>query len=75
LEMTERTHRFVTGTHTASAKGWALERGFHYTAIHNNEELTEALHLFTQPEPTDYPLLLEVFTDSAEDVRLLKESQ
>ena len=71
LNMTEQTRRFVTGTHTASAKGWAEERGFHYTAIHNNEELTEALPSFTQS--STHPLLLEVFTKQAEDIRLLKE--
>jgi 2-succinyl-5-enolpyruvyl-6-hydroxy-3-cyclohexene-1-carboxylate synthase len=73
LEMTEQAHRFVTGTHSASAKGWAIERGFHYTAIHNDKELTGALPVFTQTKPTGQPLLLEVFTDPAEDVRLLKE--
>jgi len=73
LEMTEQTRRFVAGTHTASAKGWAVERGFDYTAIHNSNELAEALAAFTQPKLTDYPLLLEVFTDQAEDVRILRE--
>jgi len=28
---------------------------------------------FTQPTETDAPLFVEVFTDKAEDVRLLKE--
>jgi len=71
LEMTERTRRFVAGTHTASAKGWAVERGFHYTAIHNFDELNEALPAFTQPERTAQPMLLEVFTEPEEDVRVL----
>jgi len=72
LEMTEQTRRFVAGTHTASAKGWAVERGFDYIAIHNSNELTEALAVFTQPKLTNNPLFLEVFTDQAEDVGLLK---
>jgi len=71
--MTEHTHRFVSGTHNTSAKGWAIERGFHYTAIHNNEELTKAMTIFTQKESTNQPLFLEVFTDQAKDIRLLKE--
>jgi len=71
--MTEHTRRFVSGTHNTSAKGWAVERGFHYTAIHNKEELTEAIPIFTQKDSTNQPLLLEVFTDQAEDIRLLKE--
>jgi 2-succinyl-5-enolpyruvyl-6-hydroxy-3-cyclohexene-1-carboxylate synthase len=60
LDMTEQTRRFVTGTHTTSAKGWAIERGFNYTAVHNGDELTEALQFFTQPEPATQPLLLEI---------------
>jgi 2-succinyl-5-enolpyruvyl-6-hydroxy-3-cyclohexene-1-carboxylate synthase len=73
LEMAEQTRKFVTGTHTTSAKGWAIERGFNYTAIHNNDELSAALLVFTQPEPAAHPLLLEVFTEQAEDIRLLNE--
>jgi 2-succinyl-5-enolpyruvyl-6-hydroxy-3-cyclohexene-1-carboxylate synthase len=73
LDMTEQTSRFVTGTHTTSAKGWAIERGFHYTAIHNNNELTEAMTIFTKPELTSQPLILEVFTEQAEDIKVLEE--
>ena len=62
LEMTEKTRRFVTGTHSTSAKAWAEERGFHYIAINNENELNKAMAIFTQPELTDSPLLLEVFT-------------
>ena len=63
LEMTEHTSRFVTGTHSTSAKGWAIERGFQHFAIHNSYELSEAMNIFTQPELTSQPLILEVFTD------------
>lgn len=72
LKMEERTHRFVTAAHTTCAEGWATERGFSYTQAHNEEELEKALAVFTRPDETDRPLLLEVFTDKAEDVRLLK---
>lgn len=73
LKMEGRTHRFVTAAHTTSARGWAIERGFAYSEARSQEELNLALAAFTQPEETDAPLLLEVFTDKAEDVRLLKE--
>ena len=73
LDMTEHTRRFVAGIHATSAKGWAIERGFHYTEVRNNSELTEAMPFFTQPEPTDQPQLLEVFTDCSEDIRLLND--
>jgi 2-succinyl-5-enolpyruvyl-6-hydroxy-3-cyclohexene-1-carboxylate synthase len=71
--MTEQTRRFISGTHTTSAKSWAIECGFHYIAARNNEELTGAVCLFTQTEPTAQPVLLEVFTEQTEDIRLLDE--
>jgi len=73
LTMTEQTRRFITGTHTTSAKSRAVESGFNYMPAHNNDELTEALIVFTQLEPTPQPLLLEVFSDQKEDILLLKE--
>ena len=74
FDMNEREHRYVTATHQTSARGWAEERGFAYTAVHNSEELEAALPDFTQTErPTERPMLVEVFTDKSEDIRLLKE--
>lgn len=73
LSMSGKTHRFVTASHTTTAQGWATERGFAYTPIHNAEELVDAMTIFTNPEAFNQPLLLEVFTDKGEDVRLLKE--
>lgn len=72
LKMKPRTHRFVTASHTVSAEGWAVERGFAYRAVHNGAELEEAMAAFTAPEATEKPLFVEVFTDKADDVRLLK---
>lgn len=72
LSMSEKSHRFVTADHTTTAKGWATERGFAYFEVHNEEELTEAMKTFTQPDPFSQPMLMEVFTDKNEDVRLLK---
>ncbi|RHJ91319.1 2-succinyl-5-enolpyruvyl-6-hydroxy-3-cyclohexene-1-carboxylic-acid synthase [Parabacteroides bouchesdurhonensis] len=73
FEMTEQTRRFVTATHSTTAQGWATERGFQYTSVHNKEELEEAMTLFTQTESTEKPLLMEVFTDKAEDIKILKD--
>lgn len=72
FEMSEDTRRFVTASHTVSAKGWAEERGFKYIAVHNEAELADAIPAFTQPD-TDHPFFLEVFTDRNEDSRLMKE--
>ena len=72
LEMNEKTHDAVTATHKTSAKGWAQERGFEYLSAHDETELTEAMPVLIRQE-ADVPVFLEVFTDKAEDVRLLKE--
>lgn len=72
LKMEPATHRFVTAEHTTSAEGWAREKGFDYHAARNAGELEQAMAAFTSPEPAEKPLFLEVFTDKAEDVRLLK---
>ena len=72
LKMEDKTRRFVTATHKTSAKGWAKERGFSYLPVHNDEELTSAMAVFTQSAPHNQPMLMEVFTDASEDVRLLK---
>lgn len=73
LEMSGKTHAAVTGAHTTSAKGWALERGFTYMAANDTSELNEALPLFVQSESTERPLLLEVFTNREEGVKLYKD--
>ena len=73
LSMSDKTRRFVTATHKTSAQGWATERGFLYQGVRNMEELEEAMKVFTDPNPVNQPILMEVFTDKDEDVRLLKE--
>lgn len=73
FKMTEQTHRFVTATHSATAQGWAIEREFQYMEVHNDEELAEAMKTFVQAEFTEQPLLMEVFTDKANDVKILKD--
>lgn len=73
LSLSDKTHRFVTASHKTSAQGWATERGFLYQGVHNTEELEEAMKAFTEPNPASLPILMEVFTEKEEDVRLLKE--
>lgn len=73
LSMDGKTHRFVTAAHTTSAQGWATERKFSYISVRTEAELEEAMKAFTQPEAVSQPMLMEVFTDKSEDVRLLKE--
>ena len=72
LTLHENAHRFVTGTHHASGKAWAEDRGFEYLCAHDEEELQTALETFMQPSVTHRPMLLEVFTDKNQDIELLK---
>ena len=72
LTLHENARRFVTGTHHASGKAWAEDRGFEYLCARNEEELQAALESFTQPSVTRQPMLLEAFTDKDKDIELLK---
>nr|WP_320058240.1 2-succinyl-5-enolpyruvyl-6-hydroxy-3-cyclohexene-1-carboxylic-acid synthase [uncultured Bacteroides sp.] len=73
LDISTDSHRFVVATHKTSARGWAEERGFLYQKVEEEEQLTEAMKLFTQPELLTQPVLMEVFTNKEEDARLLKD--
>ena len=72
LELHENARRFVTATHCTTAKAWAEDRGFNYTAVHNEAELQEAIPAFVAPSLSAHPQLMEVFTDKDSDVELLK---
>ncbi|MBR1542176.1 MAG: 2-succinyl-5-enolpyruvyl-6-hydroxy-3-cyclohexene-1-carboxylate synthase [Bacteroidaceae bacterium] len=69
----ERAIRFMTGSHQASVKAWAEDRGFSYLSAHNEEELETNLPVFVKADITRQPLLLEVFTDKAADAEALKQ--
>lgn len=71
--LNEATRRFVTAPHQTSARAWAESRQFTYMAATCEAELNEAMQRFTQAEATEQPLLLEVFTDPAQDVKLLND--
>ncbi len=68
-----QTQRYVTGTHQASAKCWAEDRGFTYLSANSSEDLQTALPYFTKPDITRQPILLEVFTDKITDAETLKQ--
>lgn len=72
LELQGDAKRYVTATHTTTAKAWAEDRGFDYTAVHNEAELQEAIPAFVAPSLSAHPQLMEVFTDKDSDVELLK---
>ena len=72
LEMADSSRRFITATHRTSAKAWAEDRGFQYLSAHNEEELDQAVEVFTQPSITSQPMLMEVFTEKDKDIEHLK---
>lgn len=73
LKMTEDIASYVTATHNTSACGWAADAGFDYVAVHNDKELESAVQTLTRESVEEKPVLVEVFTDKTEDVRLLRE--
>lgn len=73
LEMSGTSHKFITAVHNASAQAWAVDRGFEYIKIDNQNSLEENMAIFAQAEPSDKPMLMEVFTNKNKDARILKE--
>lgn len=68
----------VTGEHRTSVKAWVQNRGCTYFAVHKQSELQEVWDRFCSPKVTGCrarPLVLEVFTDAASDMAILKELQ
>lgn len=56
-------------------KHYAEDLGFEYMGASNKEELLAHLDRFTTPEHCDRPMLLEVFTDSADESDALRIMQ
>lgn len=53
-------------------RGYALALGFEYMTASSKEEYLSIMTHFLQPEQTEKPMLLEVFTDSKEESDALK---
>lgn len=72
LKMSGTSQKVIVGVHDTSAQGWAEERGFRYFRVEDEAQLAEAMSVFTQPEPMETPLIMEVFANRNKDARLLK---
>lgn len=72
LELTPRSKELVTAQHNSTAESWATAEGVHYLKATQSKELEEGIALLTDTS-TKGPLLLEVFTDSQEDAKLLQQ--
>lgn len=73
LEMSGTSNKFITAVHKTSAKGWAEERGMQYLYVENEEQLADAMKLFTIAEQQEKPILMEVFTNKNKDARIVKQ--
>lgn len=73
LELHANASRFVIANHHTSARAWAEDRGFEYLTAKDGTELESTVRRFIEPNITDRPMLLEVFTEKEKDVELLKE--
>ena len=71
LQGSPARERFVMAKHHASAEGICQSYQVAYRAVHNMEELEEGIY-WLQQEQGERPMLLEVFTDSANDAKILK---
>lgn len=61
----------IAAAHETSVKDWVVSRGFEYLSAKNKEEFDEVLpHLMRSS--SNYPILLEVFTDKDVDAECIK---
>ena len=71
LQGSAARERFVMAKHHASAEGICQSYQVAYRAAHNMDELEEGIY-WLQQEQGERPMLLEVFTDSANDAKIMK---
>ena len=71
LQGSPARERFVMAKHHASAEGICQSYQVAYRAVHNMEELEEGIYWLRQDQD-ERPMLLEVFTDSANDAKIMK---
>ena len=71
LQGSPARERFVMAKHHVSAEGICQSYQVAYRAAHNMDELEEGIY-WLQQEQGERPMLLEVFTDSANDAKIMK---
>ena len=71
LQESAARERFVMAKHHTSAEGICQSYHVEYLAAHNMDELEEGIN-WLQQDQDERPMLLEVFTDSANDAKIMK---
>lgn len=61
----------ISAAHNNSAKDWILSNNFRYLTAKNAEEFDAAMPQFMDPN-ADRPVVMEVFTDKTNDIKILK---
>ncbi len=72
LEQSPNMKQFISAEHKTTAKAWTEDRGLIYQAVHNEDELKEGIDFLTAPD-SNFPRIIEVFTDKEEDIKLLNK--
>ena len=72
LEQSPVRDRFVAAEHHTSATGICQQNNIVYLKAENMEEMQEGIDRLLQEE-SERPMLLEVFTDAAEDERVFRD--
>ena len=72
LEQSPARDKYVAAEHHTSAKGICEQNDVVYRRAENMVEMQDGIDRLLQ-EQSDHPMLLEVFTDAAEDERVLKD--
>lgn len=60
--------QYIAAEHTTSIKDWVVSRGFKYLSASNKDETDSAIKELVNTN-SDYPVILEVFTNKDEDIK------
>ena len=74
IDLHHISRTFIGGEHKTKAEGWARSVGFEYHRATDSSSLEEGLEALSAPasDSAARPVLLEVFTNQAKDIELLK---
>ena len=74
IDLHHISRTFIGGEHKTKAEGWARSLGFEYHRATDSSSLEEGLEALSAPtsDSAARPVLLEVFTNQAKDIELLK---
>lgn len=65
-------NNYIAAEHDATAKGWIESQGFKYLCAHNQDEFEKNFLEFLN-EDSDKPILFEVFTQKADDAKVVHD--